>query len=146
MAPVNSIENLSNYLYVKFMVDLRKKLGDKAEKLAAQYLKRKGYKIIDQNVRNFLGEIDLVARKDGAIVFVEVKASHSVQGFYPYDHFDLKKKKKLLQLSKIYLDKFRGEHDVRFDLVTVTKHIQNCGTRNDVQIDHFENVIQDSFK
>jgi putative endonuclease len=48
--------------------------GRRAERLAAWWLRAKGYSIIGQRVRTAVGEIDLVARRGGALVFVEVKA------------------------------------------------------------------------
>lgn len=44
-----------------------------AEEAAARFLKRKGYRIIERNYRTRFGEIDIVARYDGYLVFVEVK-------------------------------------------------------------------------
>ncbi len=48
-------------------------IGNRAEQKAAEYLDRQGYEIIDRNWRRRDCEIDIVARKDGAIYFVEVK-------------------------------------------------------------------------
>lgn len=47
--------------------------GRDGEKMAAEYLKREGFEIVAERVRNGSGEIDLVARRPGLIVFVEVK-------------------------------------------------------------------------
>lgn len=51
--------------------------GRRAEREAALFLRRRGYRIIAQNVRTKLGEIDLVALKGDLVVFVEVKARSS---------------------------------------------------------------------
>lgn len=48
-------------------------LGRKGERIAAKYLKRKGYKIIDQNWRCPIGEIDIIAVKERTLFFIEVK-------------------------------------------------------------------------
>ena len=47
--------------------------GAKGERVAARYLRRRGYKIVDRNVALHHGEIDIIAKKDKYIVFVEVK-------------------------------------------------------------------------
>lgn len=47
--------------------------GRRAEWLAAQYLRLKGYRILDRNVRTPYGEIDLVLRRDKTVIFAEVK-------------------------------------------------------------------------
>lgn len=49
-------------------------MGAKGEKEAEEYLNGLGYKIIDRNFRSKFGELDLVALKDGTLVFMEVKA------------------------------------------------------------------------
>lgn len=49
-------------------------VGSKAERKAAKFLEKLGYKVIDRNFRSKFGEIDLVAVEDDTLVFVEVKA------------------------------------------------------------------------
>lgn len=59
----------------------KSEVGKRGEDVACEYLKRKGYKIIDRNYREVFGEIDVIARaKDKTLVFVEVK---TMSGFYP---------------------------------------------------------------
>lgn len=52
----------------------RRQLGNYAEGVAAGYLERHGYRVLQRNVYLRLGEIDIVALKDGLTVFVEVRA------------------------------------------------------------------------
>ena len=51
-----------------------RKTGVQGEVLAREYLKSKGYKILKENFRCPVGEIDLIVSKDNLVVFVEVKA------------------------------------------------------------------------
>ncbi len=51
--------------------------GRRSETLAAWYLRLKGYRIVDMRVKTPVGEIDLVARRFGVTIFVEVKARAS---------------------------------------------------------------------
>ena len=51
----------------------KRQVGTEKEKLAAEYLKKKGYFIIEKNYRVRQGEIDLIARDSMCIVFIEVK-------------------------------------------------------------------------
>ena len=76
------------------MTQQRKTLGSHAEDAAAKHLKKKGYRILERNIRNSLGEIDIVAEKNKALVFVEVKAGTPDPDFDPSLHFDTKKQKK----------------------------------------------------
>jgi putative endonuclease len=61
------------------MQNKRQQIGEKGESLAAWYLKKSGYKIIEQNYRTPLGEIDIIAKEKKTIVFVEVKSRQSVR-------------------------------------------------------------------
>lgn len=52
--------------------------GQRAERLAALYLRAKGYRILGRNVRNAYGEIDILAHKRGTLIAVEVKARQKI--------------------------------------------------------------------
>ena len=56
------------------MLNKRQRFGKDSESLAMGYLKKHGYKIIEKNYRNKIGEIDIIAKDKGTLVFVEVKA------------------------------------------------------------------------
>ena len=89
------------------------------EKYAAKFLKQQGYKILEKNYRNKLGEIDLIARDGGEIVFVEVKARSAdpyLSGQYAVDR---KKQFHILRTAARYLDEKRTELQPRFDVVEV---------------------------
>jgi len=54
-------------------------LGEKGEQMACDHLRRMGYKVLEQNYRTRLGEIDLIARQGRRVVFVEVKTRSMVK-------------------------------------------------------------------
>lgn len=108
-----------------------------SERKAAQFLKRKGYKILHKNYRTRLGEIDLIVKRKEHIVFVEVKAMVDSPDFVPMDHFDWRKQKKQILLGRYYLNTLKREYYARFDLITVVKK------DDDYFIEHHENVIQE---
>ncbi|PIW74862.1 MAG: YraN family protein, partial [Candidatus Portnoybacteria bacterium CG_4_8_14_3_um_filter_44_15] len=58
----------------------KRKTGDLGEGIAAKYLENNGYKIIERNYRKNWGEIDIVARKDDCLIFVEVKTMQKTSG------------------------------------------------------------------
>jgi putative endonuclease len=97
-----------------------KELGKKGEVLAAQYLKRQGYDIKEQNWRSSLGEIDLIARDKETIVFVEVKTRKSAHYGSGEMAVDKHKQEQIAKVALSYLLK-RGLKDVdcRFDVVSV---------------------------
>ena len=55
------------------MEKYNKSIGGAGEEAAAKYLRRKGYKILERNYHIRGGELDIIAQKDGYIVFVEVE-------------------------------------------------------------------------
>lgn len=113
-------------------------LGKYGEQLAVQYLQSKGYRIIARNLRNKLGEIDLVA-KDGAVIcFVEVKTRKSLQFGAPYEAVGRHKQYKMAQLAMAYLNDQTTLTTVpaRFDVVSIYKTPAGAP-----QIEHFPDAF-----
>lgn len=117
-----------------------KELGFLAENIAARYLEERGYEILDKNYRKPWGEIDVIARKDGAVVFVEVKANsrEGSSGFKPETRVDREKLKKIIRTASLYL-----EHELcdtncewQIDIIAVTFDL--AGKK--AKINHFKNV------
>lgn len=97
-----------------------KAYGRESEAAAARFLKRRGYKIIERNFRNALGEIDIIARQKGVLVFVEVKARRNTGYGSPKWAVTPAKQRKLSKVALAYL-KSHGTTVTpsRFDVVTV---------------------------
>lgn len=99
---------------------MRKKIGEIGERLACDFLKRKGYKIIDQNYRTRGGEIDIVAKEGDFFVFVEVKTRTNRTFGFPEEAIDSRKLHKLAQTAEQY---FIAHHlynqNYRIDAVSV---------------------------
>ena len=95
-----------------------KLFGQEAESAAEQYLRRRGYRIRDRNVRSIYGELDLVAEQAGVVVFVEVKARRTdVFGGAPYA-VDSRKQAKIIRLAAHYLAQHRLRNQpCRFDVL-----------------------------
>jgi putative endonuclease len=102
------------------MLNKRQKFGEKGEALAVRRLKKAGYKILETNYRTQLGEIDIIAKEDDTIVFVEVKSRRSVQFGNPKQAITVQKQKKISMVALCYL-KATGQSAARarFDVVTV---------------------------
>ena len=98
----------------------RQSIGKTGEKLAVWYLEGCGYRILERNYRNRLGEIDIVAREKGAIAFVEVKARRSSHYGSPKESVTPKKQKALSRVALSYL-KETGQTTARarFDVVSI---------------------------
>ncbi len=108
--------------------------GSYHESIAIEYLKNKGYKIIDRNVLNKCGELDIICvseRKE--IVFAEVKYRSSSKAGDPLEAVDGRKIRKICRASAAYL-KYHVEYSdmqVRYDVIGIyedgtIKHIENA--------------------
>jgi putative endonuclease len=109
---------------------------DKGEKIAATYLKNKGYKILESNYNGRGFEIDIVAGKEKLIAFVEVKRRKSSDFMDPLDSINKKRKEHMIKGARFFLsvnDLF-GKCDVRFDVITVI-----CDKEN---IEHYEDAFR----
>jgi len=95
--------------------------GKEGEKIAAAFLKKNGYRIIEINFRCPIGEIDIVAKEKDDLVFVEVKTRKSMELGYPEQAVGIRKQKKMSQLALWYLQKRKiADTNARFDVVAVT--------------------------
>ena len=95
--------------------------GKEGEKIAAAYLKKNGYEIIEINFRCPIGEIDIVAKEENDLVFVEVKTRKSIELGYPEQAVGIRKQKKMSQLALWYMQKRKiADTNARFDVVAIT--------------------------
>ena len=110
------------------MTDGRRTLGQEAEDAAARFLERAGLRVVERNVRFVHGEIDLVCRDGGVVVFVEVKCRHARWGDAPAEAVSWHKQRRLTRLAQHYL-KWRRLDGARcrFDVVAVT--VEDDGSR-----------------
>ena len=100
---------------------MTKRTGEAGEKIAAKYLKKQGFKILTTNYRAMRGEIDIIARDAGTLVFVEVKTNRTGSEVPPEVRVNLTKQKQIGKIAQAYIQKTRsGSYDCRFDVVGVT--------------------------
>lgn len=81
----------------------KRELGAFGEKLAKDFLKKKGYRLRESNYRCREGEIDIVAQQEDYLVFVEVRTKSSADFGSPEESVTAAKKKKLINLALHYL-------------------------------------------
>ncbi len=102
------------------MQNSRQTLGILGEELAYHELKGRGYKILLRNYECLLGEVDLIAKEKGFLVFIEVKTRSSLEMGHPAEAVNREKRRQILRVAKYYLKRY-GIKDVacRFDVVSV---------------------------
>ena len=114
-------------------------LGQRGEKLAAKYLRRKGYKIIARDERSGLGELDLVALDGQTVVFIEVKTRRSSDFGHPAEAVTHDKQRRMTRLAVTWLKRHRLlESSARFDVVAIT---WPDGSRTPT-IEHYPNAFE----
>lgn len=107
--------------------------GQKTERLACRYLRRKGYRLLERNYRSGRHELDLVMRDGETTVFVEVKARSSTAFGQPAEFVTAAKRRFLLLAAETYLMENRlTDLPARFDVIEVylpnkdIVHIENA--------------------
>ena len=102
------------------MADARKQFGKRGEELAVALLRKKGYKVIERNFRTRIGEIDIIAKHKGRIVFIEVKTRRNGRYGNPKLAVTAQKQRKISMVALAYLKKYHSmQTPARFDVVTV---------------------------
>lgn len=122
-------------------------LGKWGEEKAGEYLKNKGYKILEKNFKRKWGELDIIAKKKKVLVFVEVKTikKYNLKApIFPEDEIDEKKEKQLKKMAQIYLSykKIKIDTPCQIDIVAIEK--QGTGEK-DFALRHYANVFEDNF-
>ena len=111
-------------------------LGKLAEDFVAQRLAEEGCKILKRNYRTRLGEIDIIAQKDGWILFVEVKARKAGSMVSPLEAVTRSKQKKLLLAAGQYLAENPAQWQPRFDVAAVYMQAEQI-----VKMEYLENAF-----
>ena len=126
-----------------------KKIGKVGERIAEDYLKNKGYRVLEKNYPFRIpgspqrGEIDIVAKKEDIISFIEVKTLMVKNGqeqfltILPEEKVGLGKKKKLVKTAESWLIKNQIPLNSKWQIDVIAIEIRNKGFK----ISHFENAI-----
>lgn len=110
-------------------------LGREGERIAEQYLEKKGYKLIERNYRCRGGELDLIALDRRVVVFVEVKTRTGPGYGSPVEAVAFHKQQRMIRAAQVFLsEKKLHQRDARFDVVgiswlagePVVEHIENA--------------------
>lgn len=115
------------------MTQHNQQVGKWGEETAVQWLTEHGYEIVSQNIRTPYGEIDIIAKKDNMLIFVEVKTLTSSKNFFPEHQITNRKREHMLNAAQHY----SAENKIdrwQIDVISVE------GRRNP-KITHFENAI-----
>ncbi len=99
-----------------------KELGSCGERLAAGYLSSHGYRLVEMNYRCRFGELDIIARRDELMIFVEVKTRRSDRFGRPGMAVDYFKQQRIIKSAKWYIHSKGLENNrFRFDVLEILR-------------------------
>jgi len=124
-----------------------KEIGILGEKIAERYLRKKGYKVLEKNYfPKFVsgplrGEIDIIAKKEDIIIFVEVKAIQQIQGkfFNPEDKVDFIKQRKIIKTAEGWLMKNKIPLETKWQIDILAVEID--WDKQKAKIRHLKNAV-----
>jgi len=118
-------------------------IGNIGEKIAERYLKRKGYQILEKNYSfrssnsPSKGEIDIIAKKENIINFIEVKTLTSDRIIRPEEKVDYLKQKKLKKTALTWLIKKKISLESPWQIDVIAINLIN----NKAKVRHFKNAV-----
>lgn len=121
------------------MKKIHKDIGKFSEDLAKEYLIKNDYTILDCNFKNFLGEIDIICKKNNLLIIVEVKSRYNNNYGLPRESVNFSKQKSIIKVANSYINYKRLFNiNVRFDVIEVYLNFENTNFK----ISH----IKDAFR
>ena len=122
------------------MPTARSRLGTRGEGVAREYLKTKGYRIVDANFRCPWGEVDIVAQEGVCLVFVEVRTRRAPLSYgTPEESLTRKKRDRLVATAETYIQSCTDPpEEWRIDLVGVYLYSQSAIER----VVHIANAVE----
>ena len=98
------------------MITPKRLLGNKGEDIACDFLINNGFRIIGRNVSNKLGEIDIVAKRNKTLHFIEVKSGIANDGINPSENLNYHKIRKFLRAVDIYISNNKISEQQRWQM------------------------------
>ena len=111
-------------------------LGTYGETLALDYLKTKGYKILETNWKYSRAEVDIIAWDGEVLVFIEVKTRSYDTVAKPEDAINKKKITLLSQAAAVYMEQINHDWEIRFDVISILNRKNKQPT-----LKHFEDAF-----
>ncbi len=111
-------------------------LGKNGEEIAIKFLTKKGYEILESNWRYRRSEIDIIIKKDGVLIFVEVKTRSDDYFGRPESFVTDRKRALMIDAASAYMEEIGHDWEIRFDVIAIIYHNPAHQT-----IDHFEDAF-----
>lgn len=118
----------------------RRRLGDFGEAVAAAYLTRQGYVVLEQQWRCAVGEIDVIARAGDDLVFVEVRTRRGAAYGQPEESVNRAKQTRLMTLAYAYLEAQGLEDATPWRIDVIALEIDGAGRVR--RLNHIINAVE----
>jgi putative endonuclease len=113
------------------MTQQRQALGLLGERVAARFLQRNGWQVVQHRFRSGRRDVDLIVRCDNIVAFVEVKARRGDSFGSPIEAVHHRKQRELGRAARVWVDRFGSDKmSYRFDVVGVLVDGQNVRVRH----------------
>ena len=113
----------------------RKHIGNEGEASAVNFLFANGYEVLARNYRFRRGEIDIIARKGRALVFIEVKTRKNINYGYPETFLSEQQQDRIHLAAEEYVLQKEWQGEVRFDIIAI------LWDGHEPTLDHFEDAF-----
>ena len=113
--------------------------GAWGEELAARYLKRHGWRLLERNYACRYGEIDLIASRRGILAFVEVKTRKNALHGEAREYVTPAKQQRILSTASLYLSEHETDLQPRFDVIEI--YAPDGPETRRPEIHHIENAF-----
>lgn len=105
-------------------------LGIEGENIAVNHLVNAGYEIVERNYTWKKGELDIICKRDGKLVIVEVKTRNSTALGQPFMAVSLAKQRQIIHIANQYVREKSITEEVRFDIFSIVLNERN------IKVDH----------
>lgn len=116
-------------------MSLKNEIGNRGELQAVNFLFANGYQVLERNYRFGRSEIDIIAKKDNILIFVEVKARKNTDYGHPETFVSEAQKERIFRAAEEYINQKAWRGPVRFDIIAI------IWDSNPQLIDHFEDAF-----
>lgn len=117
---LSTMPNYVVYLYFSYMAE-HNDLGKSGEKEAAHFLRANGFHILSTGYRFGRSEIDIIAKIDNLVVFVEVKTRSTEDFGYPEEFVSQSQWKRIESAANHWIHENKCDDDIRFDIIAISK-------------------------
>jgi putative endonuclease len=137
---IDIIETLITTCHMKLFTSKTQRIGELGEDIACNYIKKRGYKVVERNYTKKQGEIDVIAQKDKTLYFIEVKAVTCKDIvtcetiIQPYENLTINKLDKFKRIVSAYLVEKRVSPETEFDLLLASVWIDKVNKKTKVEL------------